>query len=182
MDFSFSSFSFLSALKGKLQVYPATDLFSPREVHHNKLAFTTGAGHSVVGWIWQVRVPLVILGNNYLLRRFPVLPALPYLDFSSELTESSHFVLEISVLVPEQAIVPKIAHEFCSFLKARIPSDPGFTLLQRLTCKLLDEGSLRIIHGSSHLPEYLIGKPFHLGGILGVAPSSARVSIKLCGL
>ena len=70
---------------------------------------------------------------------------IPYLDFSSELTESSHFILEIGMLVPEfiqlkrwslfcndtqtysvlpeQAIVPKIAHEFCSFLKARIPSD-----------------------------------------------------------
>ena len=34
----------------------------------------------------------------------------------------------------------------------------------------------------THLPKYLIGKPFHLSGILGVAASSARVSIKLGGL
>ena len=32
---------------------------------------------------------------------------------------------------------------------------PGFTLLQRLTGKLLDEGSLRIIHGASHLKHCL---------------------------
>ena len=34
----------------------------------------------------------------------------------------------------------------------------------------------------THLPKYLIGEPFHLSGILGVASSSARVSIELGGL
>ena len=159
--FLFSPFSFLSVREeGKLLVCQEKDLFSPREVHHNKLAFTTGAGHSVVGWIRQIRVPLVILGNNYLLRRFPVLPALParwfwaqgegkrnccavlppdrpshdnatnqinnfswakqvekipYLDFSSELTESSHFILEIGMLVPELIELLKILKRWSLF-------------------------------------------------------------------
>ena len=159
--FLFSPFSFLSVREeGKLLVCQAKNLFSPREVHHNKLAFTTGAGHSVVGWIRQIRVPLVILGNNYLLRRFPILPALParwlwaqregkrnccavpppdwpshdnatnqinnfswakqvekipYLDFSSELTESSHFILEIGMLIPELIELLKILKRWSLF-------------------------------------------------------------------
>ena len=186
--------SFLS-LKDKLLVCQAKDLFSPREVHHNKLAFTTGAGNSVVGWIGQIRVPLVILGNNYLLRRFPVLPALParwlwahsegkrncwtvppsdrpshdnatnqinnfswakqvekntlsWLFLWVDGVEPFHpwnrharpwinetlikfsrddlcfdMIHKMYSVLPEQAIVPKIAHELCSFLEARIPSD-----------------------------------------------------------
>ena len=51
----------------------------------------------------------------------------------------------------------------------------------RLTWRLTFFQSKELFH-PTHLPKYLIGESLHLGGILGVAASRARVGIKLGGL
>merc|ERR1719180_334831 len=86
------------------------------------------------------------------------------------------------MLIPEETIVPQIAHQLCRLLQARVVSDPHLILLQRLTGKLVNQSSLRSIHRTSHLSKYLVGEPFHLGGILRVAFRSMRVCEKLGGL
>merc|ERR1719352_1887256 len=86
------------------------------------------------------------------------------------------------MLIPEETIVPQIAHQLCRLLQARVVRDPHLILLQRLTSKLVNQSSLRSIHRTSHLPKYLVGEPLHLGGILGIAFGSARVGEKLGGL
>merc|ERR550532_1102143 len=43
------------------------------------------------------------------------------------------------MFIPEETIVPQIAHQLCSLFQARIVCDPHFTLLKRFTCKLINQ-------------------------------------------
>merc|ERR1719432_26499 len=108
------------------------------KTHHNEVAFTTDMCHSDMGWIWLMRIESIIFGDNYLHRWFSIHPALPHLHFSSELTESCHFILEVCMLIPEETIVPQITHKLCSLFQARIVGDPHFTLLKWFTGKLIN--------------------------------------------
>merc|ERR1719180_315373 len=86
------------------------------------------------------------------------------------------------MLIPEETVVPQIAHQLCRLLQARVVSDPHLILLKRLAGKLSNQSSLRSIHWTSHLPKYLVGESLHLSGILRVAFRSSGVGEKLGGL
>merc|ERR1719234_2579360 len=105
------------------------DLFLLCKAHHSKVALTTRVFHSVMDRIRGVRIGTIVSWNNYLLWWFAIHPARPHLDFPSKLSESCHFIFEVCVLIPEETIVPQIAHQLCRLLQPRVVRDPHLILL-----------------------------------------------------
>merc|ERR1719433_992399 len=127
-----------------------------------------------------ITVESVISGLDNFLRRFPIRPRRPFFRFASKLSQSLHFLTEILVFVPVEAVVPENSHQLIGLLHGRVVSDPALTLLFWFILQFPQHLSRRFSQGSSHLPKYLSTEPLHIIGIVTVAFHSSGVAVDLC--
>merc|ERR1711874_305893 len=98
------------------------------------LLLTTVEGRHSTGQSIEVSlitVESVISGLDNFLWRFPILPRRPFFWFPSQLSQSLHFLAEIFVFVPVEAVVPENSHQLIRLLHGRVVGDPPFTLFLR---------------------------------------------------
>ena len=121
----------------------------------------------------------------------------PLFSLAPKNSESLHFLAEVLVLVPVQAIVPQHPHKLVGLLHRRVIVDPSereafklefiikqtkfllFTLLLWLISEFVEHYLGMVIQFGFALSKYLIAEPFHVRGVVTCAFHSSRVCVNL---